>query len=131
MGDTAERLLRRAGQPAARPGRVFRYCVAGAGDGTAKVVAVFTPQISQNTVGLIASTARGASALGAGPGDSVRLLRGRTRSFGAGVLTARSGGARMFFGVRKGRVDFVAAASSAVASSPGKLRAYLKLAGLR
>jgi hypothetical protein len=31
LGDTAERALYRAGQPASRPGRSFRYCLAGGG----------------------------------------------------------------------------------------------------
>ena len=126
LGDSPERLLLRAGQPATRPGRLFRYCVAGRGSGET-IVAAFTPQ---STIGLIAKTARGAAALGVGPGDRSSRLNGRARSFGKGVLVGRSGSKRFFFGVRRGRIAFVAVATGEVAKTASSLRSYLRLAGL-
>jgi hypothetical protein len=41
VGDTPQEVLERAGQPAARHGTTFRWCVSGKRNGTAKVVAVF------------------------------------------------------------------------------------------
>ena len=49
-----------------------------------------------------------------------------------GLLALPAGTASSFvYGIRHGRVSFVAVAQNAVARHPAKLRAYLKLAGLR
>ncbi|HEY8866807.1 MAG TPA: hypothetical protein VIM22_07725, partial [Solirubrobacteraceae bacterium] len=77
-----ERLLRSAGQPHRRVGRVFSYCVAGARNRRAKVLAVFTPRV---TVGLVASTARQPGKRAIGAGTRASRLRGITRAFGHGV----------------------------------------------
>jgi hypothetical protein len=54
LGDSAKRVLKRAGQPHRRPGRTYRYCVRD-GKKRAKAVAVFTPR---GKVGMVATTAR-------------------------------------------------------------------------
>jgi hypothetical protein len=57
LGDSYVEALRKAGQPGDRTGRVWSWCIAGAKDKNAKVVAVLTPG---GDVGLVAVT--GASA---------------------------------------------------------------------
>jgi hypothetical protein len=128
LGLSPVRLLRRAGQPARRSGRTSRYCVSGRRNGKAKVVAVFT---RGERVGLVASTARGHRAHRIGRGARSRRLRRNTRSFGRGLRIRRAGRTRIVYRVRRGRVRYVAVASRSVAKSPRRLRAYLRLAGLR
>jgi microsomal dipeptidase-like Zn-dependent dipeptidase len=113
-------LLRRAGQPARRPGRAWRWCVRGKRNGKAKAVAVLSPE---GRVALVGSTARGHRARGIGRG---------ARIDGRGLRVRRAGsGKRFVYGVRRGRVRFVAVTSRQVASSRKRLRAHLRLAGLR
>jgi hypothetical protein len=113
-------LLRRAGQPARRPGRAWRWCVKGKRNGKAKAVAVLSPE---GRVALVGGTARGHRARGIGRG---------ARMDGRGLRVRRAGGGKRFvYGVRRGRVRFVAVTSKQVASSRKRLRAHLRLAGLR
>jgi hypothetical protein len=126
LGDATGDLLRRAGQPESRVGRVWRWCVGGRGG---KVLAVFTPG---ERVGLVASTAPRHRARGVGTGALSRRLRGRARRFGKGLLVRSAGrGTKLVYGVRGGRVRFVAVASRSVSRTPARLRGYLRLAGLR
>ena len=132
LGATPQQALRSAGQPRTRA-RTWTWCVKGANtneDPRAKAVAVFT---GAERVGLIGSTAPGHKARNVGTGRSVRALRGLAKRFGtADVLTRRlKGGARLVYGVRRGRVRYVAVAAPAVARTPARLRAYLRLAGFR
>lgn len=127
IGLGPEAFLRRAGQPSARKGRVYRYCVDRRPK--RKVVAVFT---RGKKVGLIASTAIGHTTAGhVGPGDRSRRLRGKTRRFGKSFRIRRAGSRRIVYRVRKGRIRYVAVATKSVAKSPKRVRAYLRLAGLR
>ena len=127
LGRGPEAFLRGAGQPSARKGRVYRYCVDRRPK--RKVVAVFT---RAKKVGLIASTAIGHTTAGhIGPGDRSRRLRGKTRRFGKAYRIRRAGSRRIVYRVRKGRIRYVAVATRSVAKSPRRLRAYLRLAGLR
>ena len=106
--------LMRAGQPVRRK-RAWRYCVKGKKNRKARVSAVFTPR---SRVGLVLSTARLHTARGIGRGaraarlSGLRRVRGglRVRSFGRR-------GAKLVYGVRRGRVRFVAVASRPVARS--------------
>jgi len=83
-------------------------------------------------VGLVASTARGHRAGGLGRGMRASRLRASTKRFGPGLRVRRAGaGARFVYGVRRGRVRFVAVASRPLASSRRRVRAHLRLAGLR
>ena len=70
LGDSAQSALYAAGQPSARPGRSYRYCVAG---GRGAVAAVFN---GSGRVALLASTARGYSAGGLRPGQRVAMANG-------------------------------------------------------
>jgi len=123
LGATAEAVLRRAGQPTSRPGRAYRWCVAGA-SGTARPVRVVFGD--DGRVALVASTAsRHATAGGLRAG---RRVRGRP---GVRVGPRLRRGARIVHAVRGGRVRWVAAADAATARSPARLRAALRAAGLR
>ena len=126
LGHSPQRLLRRAGQPVRRT-RAWRYCVAG---GRAeKVVAVFT---ARGRVGLVGSTARGHRAGRVGKGTPARELRRGTRRLGRALLVRRvPGGARLVYGVLRGRVRYVAVASRSVARTRTGLLRYLAMSRLR
>ena len=127
LGHGSQRLLRGAGQPIRRT-RAWRYCVAGRRNRAAKVVAVFT---TRGRVGLVGSTARGHRAGQVGRGAPARTLRGRTGRLGRGLLMRRiRGRARIVYGVRRGRVRYVAVASRAVGRTREGLRRYVAMAGL-
>ena len=125
LGASTRASLYRAGQPSSRTGRSFAYCAAGGG----RVLAVFG---AGGRLGLIASTSRGASAAGIRLGASARALRGRTVSAGRGVLIsrARAGAARFVYGVRGGKVQWVAVAAGSESRSASRLRGDLRAAGI-
>ena len=126
VGVGPEAFLRRAGQPTVRKGRVYRYCVRGR---KSKVVAVFT---RGKRVGLVASTATGhVTPDKVGPGRGSKRLRGKTKRFGKTFRIRRAGSRRIVYRVRKGKIRYVVVATKSVAKSPKRLRAYLRLAGLR
>jgi microsomal dipeptidase-like Zn-dependent dipeptidase len=124
-----EDLLRSAGQPRERPGRLWQYCVSGKRNSKAKIAAVIGPD---ERVALVASTARGHRAGSVAPGKrAAGRLRG-TRAFGRGVRIRPAGkNARFVYGIRKGRVRYVAVVTRDAAKSRKRLAGYLKLAGLR
>lgn len=130
LGDTAQAALFRAGQPLTRPGRSFRYCVAGVSAGSAPVASVF------NTVGkvaLIASAATGAKAGGIGLGATRARLRHRgVTRLASGLWEGRklSAGARYVYGVRGGRVRYVALAGAGESRRVSRLRADISAARL-
>lgn len=131
---TPEALLRRAGQPASRKGRVFRWCVGGRLNRKKRVAAVFT---SGGKVGLIASNAAGHSTvhgrLRVSRGTSVRKMRhtGARRISSRLYVKRLRGGIKEVYGVRRGKVRYVAVASRSVGRSTRRLRAYLRLSGVR
>jgi hypothetical protein len=129
LGHTPRAALMRAGQPLRRT-RAWTYCVKGKKNRKAKVVTVFTG--GSPKVGLVASTARRHTGRGIGPRARASRLRGTKRVRG-GLRVRRFGrrGVKLVYGVRRGRVRFVAVASRSVARSPKRLRAYLKLARVR
>jgi len=122
LGATSPRVLLRAGQPSARPGRSFRHCVSDGGRAAAVVAA-------GGRVALVSSTACGARAARVGPGASATRLRGRAVPAGFGVLMGRSAGG-VLYGVRAGRVRWVAVASGSEAANPRRLVTDLRAAGL-
>jgi microsomal dipeptidase-like Zn-dependent dipeptidase len=127
LGDTPEKLLRRAGQPASRPGRAWSYC-SGRGDG-----GTVTPILDANgKLGVIVSAARFHRSAGIGPGARSSRLRGRKfKRFGRGVYVRSAGrGSQFVYVVKKGRVTHAGVASKAAARSPKVLRDYLAQAGL-
>jgi hypothetical protein len=100
LGVRAESVLYGAGQPAARPGRSFRYCVNGSQRSVVDVV--FR---GSGRTGLIATTAPGYHA---GTLQVGRRVAGR-----GGVLfgALHHGGWRFVYRVRAGRVTFIGVAA--------------------
>jgi hypothetical protein len=129
LGASSETALFRAGQPLSRPGRSFRYCVAGRANRRATVIDVFD---ARGRTALIASTAPGTAAGAISPRSSGRRLRGRARRLMPGLWVGRSlhGGARYVYGVGGGRVRFVAITTAAELRSAARLRSDLKAAGV-
>jgi microsomal dipeptidase-like Zn-dependent dipeptidase len=135
LGDRPKRVLERAGQPVSRT-RTWRWCANGrrhakplaTRSSRKRVVAVFN---RRGRVALIGSTLRKHRAAALRVGMPVSELRGRAERFGAVWARDAGGGRRFVYGVRKGRISFVALASSGAAATPGTLKRYLKRAGLR
>ena len=129
LGMNPEQLLRSAGQPRSRPGRLWTWCAGGTRGGAVKALLT-----QDGRVELVASTAPLHRYAAVGRGSRVtRSLRRRTRAVGS-ALRVRSAGRsrnRVVYGVRRGRVTFVAVASRSTASSPARLRAALRSANLR
>jgi hypothetical protein len=126
LGDGTISALYRTGQPSSRPGRSYRYCVAGA-KGT--VSSVFD---GGGFVALIASTAPGHLAGGIGVGAPARQVHSRARRLIPGVWVGGKlrGGARYLYGIRGGRVRYVALATATELRSKARLRADLQAAGV-
>jgi hypothetical protein len=129
LGDGSASALYRAGQPVSRPGRSYRYCVAGRSGRGRNVIAVFN---ARGRVAIVASTARANVAGGIRPGAPVRSLLHRARQLTRGVWIGRKlrGGARFIYGVRGARVRFVAVTTAHEAHSAARLRSDLRAAGL-
>jgi hypothetical protein len=128
LGDTAERLLPRSGQPSSRPGRSYRYCIGAAGAAGGSVSALFAPD---NTVGLIAASAPGIAAGGLWPGLPETLLKGHAVLQTAGLWLGPTlpGGARYLYGTSSGRITYVGLAQSQETVSAAHLRDELRQAG--
>ena len=126
IGDGPERLLRRAGQPYSREGRVWKWCVQGDRNKGTELTAVFS---GRGRVALVASDARGHRAQTVERGERAPA---RARRMLRGVKFERARrGRRILFGVnRRDRVRYLAVASPSAAKSRARLRSYLKLAGL-
>jgi hypothetical protein len=141
LGDTTVNALYRAGQPLARPGRSYRYCVAGPTGPNAAVMAVFD---AAGRVSMIASTAPGNLANGIGPGSRIRHLRRRLRRVLPGVWVTRTRRAtrtgrarhrrrprtRYIYGISGRRARFVAVTTPSNLRSKAQLRSDLQAAGL-
>jgi hypothetical protein len=130
LGDTADEVLRRASQPNARPGQAWRYCLQGPRDG--RPPGDLRPVLSrEGRVVLVGATGPEHEALRVGRGDRVtRRLRRGARRVGTTLLVRKAGrDARYVYGVRRGRVTFVAVADRSIAGTK-TLRRHLRLAGL-
>jgi hypothetical protein len=125
LGDSNIAALYRAGQPVSRPGRSYRYCVAG----RVRAAAVFD---RRGRVALVLSRAAGNRAGGIGGGSPVRLVRRRARRLAPGLWVGRRmrTGARYVYGVRGARVSYVAVVSAGVARRRGAVRADLAAGGV-
>ncbi len=122
-------LLKRAGQPMERKGRVYTYEVAGTKNKKARVRAVFT---TRGRVGLVTSTAKGHKASGIAIGARASKLKGKTTPFGKNIRARKLGkGAMFLFGVKNGRVAWIGVTATSVSKTPARARSYLKLAGLK
>lgn len=127
LGQRAGRVMRDLGRPSARRRSTLVYCVRGRGRGRVAIVLS-----RRGDVRLVATTARGHRARGVRPGASLRRLRRsypRARRLGRGVF-ATSRSSRIVFGVRRGRVTFVAVADRRLVKRPSRLGPYLRRAGV-
>lgn len=126
LGLSRARLLARAPAPRSRGARSWRWCVNG---GRGSVIAAFT---KGGRVALVATTAPLHGNRGARPGARTRAVRRahrRARRLGRGLLRAGRRSTRVF-GIRRGRIRYVAVASRRTISRRKTLRAYLRRAGL-
>jgi hypothetical protein len=129
IGIGPEELLRTVSQPTTRIGRSWRWCVEDRGNDGKRVRVAFT---RKGVVGLVGSPVRRHRIDAVGPGDDVSEIRGEPRRFGRGVLVRGAGGDRRFaYGVRDGRIRWVAVATRAASRTPSVLREHLRVAGLR
>jgi Membrane dipeptidase (Peptidase family M19) len=128
LGLTSDALLRRAGQPQRRAGRAWRWCVRGKRNRAAKVVAVLSPK---GRAVMVASTARGHRVRGVRHPRSAYVPSNDTPPGKRLVLRRAGGGRRFVYGTRRGRITFVAVVSRGLAADRKRLRAHLRLAGLR
>ncbi len=128
VGVPAEELLRGAGQPSTRKGRSWRWCVEDRGNDKALVRTAFTPA---GVVGLIASPVKRHRIDGIGAGARASSIKG-ARRFGSGTLVRSAGkGRRFVYGVKAGKVRWVAVATAEASRTPATLRSYVRIAGLR
>jgi len=124
-GVSAARLLRRAGQPQVRDGRVWRWCLKRNSLAKKRITAVLT---RRGRSALVATNARAQRADEIGAGDSKRRLAGKAKRVGRGLWIRPAGGGRRFvYGVRGSRVRFAAVATRAAAGSAKRLRRYVRL----
>jgi hypothetical protein len=129
LGMTPLRLLRAVRRQPLSRGQVWRYCVREPRTYTrARNFLVFSPK---ERLTLIATTARSHRADLIGVRDRAVTVVGGRR-IARGVLTRNAGdGKRFVYGIRKGRVSYVALASREAAAKRSTLLNYLRLAGLR
>ncbi len=126
---TRELVGRRFGAPARTARGVLRYCVRGGGS----VLAAFN---ARGRLSFVATTAKGHRRLKIGRGSSAKALSKRfgkrlRRSGIAGVRRVSSGSSRqLLFGVRGGKVNFVAIADTALLRNRKALRTQLRRAAL-
>ena len=130
LGYTRSRLLRVPVLPERRTSRTYRYCVKGR---SGVVTAVFSSRSRRATVRLVTTTARGHGTRRARVrAKAVRFRRAypRRRRIISGVYRTKPGSPRLF-GVRRGRVTFIAVADKRLLRSRSALRRQLRLAGVR
>ena len=129
LGASFQPVLYAAGQPSVRSGQAYQYCVAGPGNRGAGVAAVFG---TDGNVAMLLSTSRGYRAGGLAPGAGASRIARRARSLGGGLwLGLRlAGAARFLYGVRRGRVVYVAVVRGREAGSAAMLRGELHAAGV-
>ncbi|MEA2139260.1 MAG: hypothetical protein QOG56_2410 [Solirubrobacteraceae bacterium] len=126
---TRDRVGRRLGTPVRTARGVLRFCVKGGGS----VLAAFT---KAGRVGFAATTAAGHKRQGIGRGSSLRSLRrkyaSRLRSVVPGVyrVAGSKSAQHLVFGVRKGKVNFVAVGDAKLVKSAKTLRTQLRRAAL-
>jgi hypothetical protein len=127
LGMTRKALLRRLPPPRRRSKHAWKWCVKG-GKGT--VSAAFN---GRGRVALVATTAPRHGNRRIHPGTRTRALARaypRRRAIGRALLRANPRSPRLF-GVRQGRVRFVAVSSPRTVAHRRTLRAYLRYAGVR
>jgi hypothetical protein len=126
LGMTRAQLLSRLPVPRRQTRRSLRWCVKG-GRGT--VSAAFD---ARGRVALVATTAPTHGNRGVRPGSRMRALRRaypRRRSAGRSLVLANPRSPR-FFGVRRGRVRYIAVTSRRTLAQLRRLRRHLRSAGV-
>jgi len=126
IGLTRKALLRRVPAPRGRTARSWRWCVKG-GRGT--VSAAFT---KHGRVALVTSTSPRYGNRRVFPGGRTSSLRRsfpRGHKVGTTIVRANPRSPRIF-GIRRGRVRYVAVAPDRTLARPKTLRAYLRYAGV-
>ena len=124
-GLRANKLLRQAGQPQRREGRVWRWCLNKRKLGKVAITAVLT---RHGRSALVATQARGQRAGKIAVGDRRRRVTRHADQVARGLWTASAGdGITFVYGVRRGRVRFAAVATRAATKS---LRRYVRLGDL-
>ena len=124
LGLSRRALLRRLPAPRRRSKRSWSWCVKG---GKGRVSAAFT---RRGRVALVATTAPHHGNRRVHPGTRVRILRRaypRLRAVGRRLVRANPRSRRLF-GVRRGRVRYVAVTFRRTIARRARLRAYLRLA---
>ena len=121
LGDGWMGLLRRAGQPQQRT-RAWSWCVRGAGNRRAALVAELDPS---GRVELVGTTARDSVSPRATAGSVGGALPAGARPLGGGLFLSRSAGARRVYARRASEVRAVAVASPSLARRPADLRAAM------
>jgi hypothetical protein len=126
LGYTRARLRRVRVKLVGKTKRSYRFCVKKS---SRRVSAVFS---RRGRSVLVVTTSPGHGNRGVRPGVSARVLRraySRRRALGRGLYRANRKSPRLF-GVRKGRVRFIAVVDRRLLPKPRTLRRYLRLAGL-
>jgi hypothetical protein len=124
-GLSANKLLRQAGQPQQRDGRVWRWCLNKRALDKVAITAVLR---RHGRSALVATQARGQRAHKIAVGDRRRRVVHHAEQLGRGLWTAPAGdGITFVYGVRRGRVRFAAVATRAATHS---LRRYVRLGDL-
>jgi hypothetical protein len=127
LGMTRTRLARRLPVPRRTTKRSWRWCVKG---GKGSLSAAFS---KSGRVRLIATTAARGGTRKVLPGSSTAQLRRsyrRRQALGRSIIRAGARSSRIF-GVRGGKVRYVAVASPRTIARRKLLRGYLRLAGVR
>jgi hypothetical protein len=126
LGNTTARVLRRGGQPRVRGSQSWRWCIRGRRNRGKKIAIALTPA---GRVALVGSNTRGSDLRRVRVGDPAGRARG-VRRMGKGLLVRRGGPkSRFVYGVRKGKIRFVAVATRAASKNRRVLRRHLRLAG--
>ena len=127
LADSRATVFRTAGRPTVRRRRAYLYCVRGGG----RVYVVFD---RRGQVRLIATTATNHRVRRHTPGDSARRTRRaypQRLGLRRGWTMLRRRGSDVFFGIRRGRVRFIAVAHrNTVVHRRATIRRMLREAGL-
>jgi hypothetical protein len=126
LGDSWQKLLRRAGQPQQRT-RIWTWCAVGRRNGRAADAAELS---KAGKVELAGSNGHGRGALGIEVASKASRLKGVATGVGHGLFVRPDHGSVFVWAVGNGRVKAVAVATRELASHAGALRAAMKrLAG--
>jgi len=127
LGHRRGRVAALIGAAAGGRPRTLATCLTGGG----RLVAAFS---RRGDARLVATTAPALRVRGIRVGSSARRIArayGAVRSMPGRAVSARSGSTRLLFGVRRGRVSYIAVVDRRLLKRPALLRPYLRSARLR